>query len=282
MPDAHVVFARIVLPSVRAHSVQTQRTFAHRRPYPLTRPGFMPSDMLKILTLIATLMASATCNAGAFSVTPVRLFFDPRDKAVAITLTNDGDEEVVLQADVYQWTQNLNGLDKTEPTEDLIVSPPSLRLPPRSRQVVRLGLLIPRDRARQMTYRLLVREIPEAERRKDATLQLPIALVLNMPIFITPSGASRKIDCGWEKGEGAKPSLSCMNTGAAYAQVRSAEIRRGGLLLGKTEGSPYILAGVRRSLPLQDADHSTMEPGIAQLTLVYDDLKTETKTIEIP
>jgi fimbrial chaperone protein len=148
--------------------------------------------------------------------------------------------------------------------------------------VVRLGLLIPRDKARQMTYRLLVREIPEAERRKDATLQLPIALVLNMPVFITPSGASRKIDCGLERGEGAKPSLSCMNTGAAYAQVRSAEIRRGGILLGKTEGTPYILAGVRRSLPLQDADNSPMEPGLAQLTLVYDDLKTETKTIEIP
>jgi hypothetical protein len=73
-----------------------------------------------------------------------------------------------------------------------------------------------------------------------------------------------------------------MNTGAAYAQVRSAEIRRGGLLLGKTEGTPYILSGVRRSLPLQDADNSLMEPGLAQLTLVYDDLKTETKTIEIP
>jgi fimbrial chaperone protein len=201
---------------------------------------------------------------------------------VAITLTNDGDEEVVLQADVYQWTQNLEGLDKTEPTEDLIVSPPSLRLPPRSRQVVRLGLLIPRDRARQMTYRLVVREIPEAERRKDATLQVPIALVLNMPIFITPSGASRKIDCGWDKGEGAQPSLSCMNTGAAYAQVRSAEIRRGEQLLGKTDASAYILAGVRRSLPLQQADSSTMAPGRAQLTLVYDDLKTETKTIEIP
>ena len=205
---------------------------------PLFRPSFMPSDMLKILTLIALLMASATCNAGAFSVTPVRLFFDPRDKAVAITLTNDGDEEVVLQADVYQWTQNLNGLDKTEPTEDLIVSPPSLRLPPRSRQVVRLGLLIPRDRARQMTYRLLVREIPEAVRRKDATLQLPIALVLNMSVFITPSGASRKIDCGWEKGEGAKPSLSCMNTGAAYAQVRSAESAARAFFWGKQMAAP--------------------------------------------
>lgn len=221
------------------------------------------------------------CNAGAFSVTPVRLFFEPKDKAVAITLMNEGDEEIVLQADVYQWTQDALGGDKTEQTEDLIVSPPSLRLPPHSKQVVRLGLLAPRDKLRQMTYRLVVREIPEAEKRKDSMLQLPIALVLNMPIFITPSGANRKLDCGWESGNNGKSGLYCANTGAAYAQVRSAEIRRGGNLLRKTVGSTYILAGARRSLALQEQGNQSIEPGIAELVLVYDDLKTETKSIEI-
>ena len=238
--------------------------------------------MLKILTLLSLVLGSATCSAGAFSVTPVRLFFEPRDKAVAITLSNEGDEEVVLQTDVYQWTQSAEGKDQTEPTEDLIVSPPSLRMPPRSRQVIRLGLLVPRDKSRQMTYRLVVREIPEAERRKEGGLQVPIALVLNMPIFITPAGASRKLDCSWDTNPGAKPGLYCTNTGATYAQVRSAEIRRGTSLLGQTDGSTYILAGARRSLPLQASSNSPLEPGAAELVLVYDDLKTETLNITLP
>jgi len=127
-----------------------------------------------------------------------------------------------------------------------------------------------------------VREIPEAERRQDAALQLPIALVLNMPVFITPSGANRKLDCAWGKENNGESGLSCINAGSSYAQVRSAEIRRGGRLLRKTDGSTYILAGTRRSLALQKIDHQVIEPGIAELILVYDDLKTESKNIEIP
>lgn len=238
--------------------------------------------MRKVLVLVVLLWFNACCWAGAFSVTPVRLFFEPKDRAVAITLTNEGDDEIVLQADVFKWTQDAAGADQSEQTEDLIVSPPSLRLPPHSKQVVRLGMLVPRDKSRQMTYRLLVREIPEAERPKDATLQLPIALVLNMPVFITPSGASRKLDCGWETGNNGEPGLSCINAGSSYAQVRSAEIRRGGRLLRKNDGNTYFLAGTRRNLPLQKMDHQTIEPGMAELILVYDDLKTESKNIEIP
>ena len=237
--------------------------------------------MRKILSFVAFLLVSHVCVAGAFSVTPVRLFFEPKDKAVAITLMNEGDDEIVLQADVYQWAQDSLGRDRTEQTEDLIVSPPSLRLPPHSKQVVRLGLLVPRDKSRQMTYRLVVREIPEAEKRKDSLLQLPIALALNMPIFITPAGANRKLACGWETGILEKNGLYCVNTGTAYAQVRSAEIRRGGNLLGKTVEATYILAGVRRSLTLQELVNQSIEPGIAELILVYDDLKTETQSIEI-
>jgi fimbrial chaperone protein len=234
--------------------------------------------MLKILTLLSLLSFSLGCTAGAFSVTPVRLFFEPKDKAVAMTLMNESDEEIVLQADVYQWTQDALGEDKIEQTEDLIVSPPSLRLPPHSKQVIRLGLLVPRDKTRQMTYRLLVREIPEAEKRKDAILQLPIALVLNMPVFITPSGALGKLECGWQAGSS---SFYCVNTGTAYAQVRSAELRRGGNLLAKTANSTYILPGARRSLTLQELANRSLEPGTAELTLVYDDFKIEKKNIDI-
>ena len=237
--------------------------------------------MRKILTLFSLLSFSLGCTAGAFSVTPVRLFFEPRDKAIAMTLMNDSDDEIALQADVYQWAQDALGEDQLAQTEDLIVSPPSLRLAPHSKQVIRLGLLVPRDKSRQMTYRLLVREIPEAEKRKDAVLQLPIALVLNMPIFVTPSGAVGKLACSWQSGNLANPSFSCLNNGTAYAQIRAAELRRDGNLLAKTNSSIYILPGAQRSLTLEERVTPSLEPGMAELTLVYDDFKTDQKSIEI-
>jgi P pilus assembly chaperone PapD len=35
--------------------------------------------------------------AGIFSVTPVRIYMAPNERASAVTVTNDGDEELVMQ-----------------------------------------------------------------------------------------------------------------------------------------------------------------------------------------
>ena len=111
--------------------------------------------------LLATCFAGPVF-AGLFSVSPVRIYMSPRDRAVAVTITNESDEELVMQADVYEWKQKAGGEDDLTLSEDLVLSPPILKLAPRARQVVRLATLKPVQGARQATYRLIVREIPEA------------------------------------------------------------------------------------------------------------------------
>ena len=76
--------------------------------------------------LVATGIAWCTLApawAGVFSVTPVRIYMQPRDRAVAVTLVNEGNTSVVLQADVNVWRQMPDGVDVLELTEDLILSP---------------------------------------------------------------------------------------------------------------------------------------------------------------
>ncbi len=36
----------------------------------------------------------------------------PRDRAIAVTLTNEADTEVVLQADINAWSQKPDGTDE--------------------------------------------------------------------------------------------------------------------------------------------------------------------------
>ncbi|MDO8774118.1 MAG: fimbria/pilus periplasmic chaperone [Burkholderiaceae bacterium] len=67
-----------------------------------------------------------------------------------------------LQADLNIWSQKLDGIDEQLPTDDLILSPPIIKLAPKARQVVRLALLKPADASRQLTYRMILREVPEA------------------------------------------------------------------------------------------------------------------------
>ena len=76
--------------------------------------------------VLAALLAGTvgTALAGAFTVTPVRIYMTPRDRAVALTITNEGDSELVIQADINVWSQDGQGRDRLELTEDLILAPP--------------------------------------------------------------------------------------------------------------------------------------------------------------
>src|SRR5665647_2543281 len=77
--------------------------------------------------LLALLLPWAAAHAGVFSVTPVRLYMTPRDRAIAVTLTNEGDSAVVLQADINSWSQKPDGTDELVLTEDLILAPPIIK-----------------------------------------------------------------------------------------------------------------------------------------------------------
>src|SRR5436190_2778565 len=178
--------------------------------------------------------------AGSFSVTPVRIYMNAKDRAVAVTITNDGSDPVVLQAELFTWNQGPDGSDQLALTDDLILSPPIIKLAPKAKQVVRLARAKPMNVDRQITYRLVMRQVPEAVQPKD-NIQVPIALALSMPVFITPPSARPKIACESERAEAGALRVRCANTGSAYTQVRQIVLRQGDRILGRFEGGEYIL-----------------------------------------
>jgi fimbrial chaperone protein len=210
--------------------------------------------------------------AGIFSVTPVRIYMKPSDKAVAVTITNEGEDDMVMQADVYSWKQKPDGTDDLVLTEDMLVSPPIIKVPAKSHQVVRLARLVPPQPAQQMTYRLIVREIPEARPPKDKVVQLQVALAFSMPVFITPPAAKNKLDCAMERTATHAANAVCENTGNAYAQVLDFALTSeagGKKLAGRTQPA-YILPTIKRSFELK-ADAGRIPAGKAKLTVTLDD-----------
>lgn len=232
------------------------------------------------LACILMLACAMPADAGVFSVSPVRIFMTPRDRAVAITLTNEGDTEVALQADINAWTQKADGSDDLVLTEDLILAPPIIKLAPKGRQVVRLALLRPHDASRQLTYRMIVREVPEATAPKTGAMEVPIALALSMPVFITPPIAKREVSCEAARGEAQGVQAVCRNTGTAYAQIREATVRRAGATLARFEGGNYILPGVRKAIALKT--ETAVASGPAQLEVVFDDGKNQVFDVTLP
>jgi fimbrial chaperone protein len=201
----------------------------------------------------AALLAAAPglAGAGGFSVAPVRLFFGEKDRAVAVRLSNEGSAELVLHADVQAWSQDGQGRDRLEPSDDLVVSPTVLRIRPRAEQVVRLILVTPRDPARQMSYRLFLREqFPATAAQETEAARLPITLTLSLPVFITPARARHALQCGLAAPEVMPPTAVCENRGRAHARLGRIDLRNGDALVARHEGSLYLLPGARLSIPL--------------------------------
>ena len=212
----------------------------------------------------------APVQAAKFSVTPIRIYMAPKDKAIAVTITNDGDEEVVMQADVYLWKQKPNGEDDLTLTEDMFLSPPIIKLKGKSHQVVRLARMNRTPSEKQLTYRMIVREIPEASPAK-ANIQLQIALAFSMPVFITPPGASSKLDCVVERTAANSVNAVCENKGNAYAQPLDFELTNvAGDILASSDKGGYILPSIKRSFDIKSADKN-IPGGKAKLTVRLDD-----------
>lgn len=241
----------------------------------VSSPARQFRSLLAVAVLAAlTAIAPPWAQAGVFSVTPVRIFMTPRDRAVAITVNNEGDEDLVMQADVFLWKQKPGGEDELTLTEDLILAPPIMKLAPRSRQVLRLAMLRPRPGQEQLTYRLVVREVPEAK-PADKQVQLQIALAFSLPVFITPPTAKRALSCSVSRTAADVVRAACENNGRAYAQPREFVLTgAAGETLASRDTGGYILPGVNRSFDIKRSE-GRIPAGKAKLAVTLDDGSTQ-------
>jgi fimbrial chaperone protein len=229
---------------------------------------------MKRLTAVAALLLAMGASAGEFSVAPVRIFLHPNERAIAVTVVNEGSEELVMQSELYSWQQKADGSDDLQPTEDVVLSPPIVKLAPKARQVLRLARVGPAPTDREQTYRLIVREVPEAKPSTDRNPKVQMALAFSLPIFITPNGAKRQMDCEVQRASAQSVKVSCANTGRAYAQIRGISLASAdGATLAARDVVGYILPDHRRSFDLQST--SALPAGKVKLQVAFDDGTTQ-------
>jgi fimbrial chaperone protein len=200
---------------------------------------------LSMLSLLAGSVAMPASGSG-LQVEPVSVTL--RERAGVIWLANSGDTPMQAQVRVYRWNQGAGG-ETLEPSEDLIASPPMVRIPVGGRQMVRL---ISTGTARcEDPFRLAIDELPGPAPKSTG---LRYVLHYSVPVFIAGrdcAGATPKLSWRIETGkDGAR--LLVENTGERHAQLAQASFtdahgRR-------TELNPglmgYVLAGSRMSFAL--------------------------------
>ena len=239
------------------------------------KPHSAASLLLSAYLCLISLPFSPQASAGQFTVSPVRIYMAPKDRAIAITVTNEGDTQLVMQAELYEWKQKPGGEDQLAPTEDMLLSPPILKMAPKSRQVVRLARVAkPQQGESQVTYRMIVREIPEAK-PADKDVQVQIALAFSIPVFIAPKNAKALLDCSVTRLAADKVQANCANSGNAYSRPVSFLLSTAtGSKLAEQGNGAYILPDIKRSFELKRED-GNIPAGKARLAVALDDGTTQ-------
>ena len=90
---------------------------------------------------LAACMAAGAAQAASLHVAPVLVQLTPARPVAALTLGNNDEAEVAVQAQVYAWSQQA-GQDVYTPTGEVLVNPAIFRIPSAGQQIVRLGLQV--------------------------------------------------------------------------------------------------------------------------------------------
>ncbi len=196
---------------------------------------------------LALCLAAAEAAAGSFQVNPIRVEMAKGATTAALTVRNDGDDAVVIQAGLVSWTQGDTGQDVYAPTTEALVTPPIMTIPPAGEQIVRVGLRRAPDPQRELTYRLYLEEVPPPP--KPGFTGLQVALRVGVPVFVPPTVPGiRRLEWSAKIGPDGAISLAAQNTGNTHVQVTDFALALAGASEPLTHQSTlaYVLAGKRR------------------------------------
>lgn len=205
-------------------------------------------------------LSPAPAHAGSFSVSPVRIELSAKAQTGALTIRNQQDAPVVVQAEGVLWEQ-LGGEEKLSPTQDVLVSPAVFTLQASGAQLVRVALRRPADAQRELSYRLILTEVPQEA--DPGFTGLNVALRVSLPIFVE-ARAPAPAQLEWSASRSADGTLAvtARNAGQAHARVLKFEV-------APAEGpgrpieqamSAYILPGQARTWAL-DNNQNDGTPG---------------------
>lgn len=168
------------------------------------------------------LAAASQAAAGNFSVSPVRVDLSAAQPTAVITVHNNDSAPLLVQAATLSWTQPA-GEESYADTRDILATPTVFTLPPDGDQIVRVALRRGVDTSRELSYRILLSEVPQAAR--EGFTGLRVALRLSLPIFIKPA-ADARADVAWQARRNADGTLlvSASNKGTAHLQISDFEL----------------------------------------------------------
>ena len=216
-----------------------------------------------LASMAACWLPSAQALAGTFSISPVRVDLAAQSTAGVVTIRNQEDAPVVVQAETFLWQQTGAG-EKLEPTRDVLVTPAVFTIPPRGSQVVRLALRREVDPRMELSYRLILTEVPQQAAPDFNGLHM--ALQMSLPVFVAAQAPTApQLKWSAARGKDGKVAVTALNAGTEHARILDLQVspQPGTGEWLHHQGAYYVLPGQSRSWPL-DNDNDNKNNDSAQ------------------
>jgi fimbrial chaperone protein len=222
------------------------------------------SNKLALVLGLAGLFSLINLPSIAFSISPIKVYFEKGSSSRDVTLDNSDDKVVRLKVSAYKWAEDGEGKRQLTPTQDIALFPSILELKPKSKRIIRLAAKLPPKQMEQ-SYRLVIEQLPESvvkkpDPRPDGTkpskseVQLNFLYTLNLPVFINPINIDRKSSISNPNISGSNLSFNLLNQGNAHIFASSIEVTTkdsvGKTIATKKIDPTYVLPSIQRKLTL--------------------------------
>lgn len=182
--------------------------------------------------------------AASLSVSPIRVDVVEPANAGRVTLRNAAQGSVNVQIRIFKWSAKA-GQDDFQETQQVVASPPFAQVPQNGEIEVRI-LRVGGSRIRgEEPYRLVIDEVPDANRVRNVGVNVAIRYAL--PVFYF-DGDATPARIAWSVGkQGGHSVIVATNSGDKHARI--ADLAVDGAVLAKGLAG-YVLGNSTRIFPL--------------------------------
>lgn len=208
---------------------------------------------------LAVLAAPLLHAANSVMIWPIDPKIHSEDKASELWLENRGNATTLMQVRIFQW-QQINGQEQYQTQQQVVASPPLVRIEPGQKQLVRLIKQTPPSANTETAYRVVLDEIPTPQKPGENQAGLTFQMRYSVPLFVygnglTPDGVKPQLS--WQLvNNGGKRFIEIANSGNGHARISKAQLDGRTLsdgLLG------YVLARSSNRFPVNAASGSELQ-----------------------
>jgi P pilus assembly chaperone PapD len=249
----------------------------------------MHSLLLRVVASAAIALGLALCaaegaRASGFHFTPAIVQLTAHAHTGSVTITNPSDVPLRVEIQAFHWNQGPDGQALLDGTDQLLVFPQLIVIPPGASRQVRLAVLVP-PVDREQTYQVSITEIPVVSTPASRAMAVTVRMRADIPVFFGPTVER---DAGAIAATAVRNDaldFTVTNLGTVHFEAKNVHVSGLGPdmreLFAQDVGTQFVLAGSQRDyrivLPRKECS------ALRALTISLDaDAQHLSQTLDVP